>query len=125
VALPGADQPLLPGQGVDAPNPDTVSPDSIVTDASGLNAAVPDVVTDIGGLLGDAPDPADAPTLSHIGRYALKRQLGSGGLGTVFEAWDPLLSRAVAVKTLQFDVDHSARLSLDGLFLNEARAAPA
>ncbi len=123
LALPGADQPLLPGQGVDAPNPDTVSPDSIVTDASSLNAAVPDVVTDIGGLLGDAPDPADAPTLSHIGRYALKRQLGSGGLGTVFEAWDPLLSRAVAVKTLQFDVDHSARLSLDGLFLNEARAA--
>jgi hypothetical protein len=122
LALPG-EVPLMAGQGADAPNPDTLSPDSIVTDASSLNAAVPDVLTDIGGLLSDAPDPADAPTLSHIGRYALKRQLGSGGLGTVFEAWDPLLSRAVAVKTLQFDVDHSARLSLDGLFLNEARAA--
>ena len=37
------------------------------------------------------------PTLSSIGRYALKQPLGQGGLGTVFEAWDPLLSRMVAV----------------------------
>jgi serine/threonine protein kinase len=41
----------------------------------------------------------------------------------VHEAWDPLLSRTVAVKTLQFNVDtRLARVSLDGLFLNEARA---
>ena len=63
------------------------------------------------------------PTLSHIGRYALKQQLGQGGLGTVYEAWDPLLSRTVAVKTLQFDIDTPSRVSLDGLFLNEARLA--
>ena len=66
---------------------------------------------------------AAVPTLSHIGRYALKHQLGQGGLGTVHEAWDPLLSRTVAVKTLQFDIDTPLRVSLDGLFLNEARAA--
>ncbi|MBK7062112.1 MAG: serine/threonine protein kinase [Rubrivivax sp.] len=121
VAMPGLadDAPL----GADAPNPDTFAPDSVVTDASGANAAVPDVVTGFGGLPGELPDPADAPTLSHIGRYAPKRQLGAGGLGAVFEAWDPLLSRAVAVKTLQFDMDLAARVSLDGLFLNEARAA--
>jgi serine/threonine-protein kinase len=63
------------------------------------------------------------PTLSHIGRYALKGLLAHGGLGQVHEAWDPLLSRIVAIKTLQFDVDTPARVSLDGLFLNEARAA--
>ena len=130
VGLPGTDMLVMSGGGAgvdaDAPNPDTLSPDSLVslaTESSGANAAVPDVVTDIGGLPSQVPDPADAPTISHIGRYALKRQLGSGGIGTVFEAWDPLLSRAVAVKTLQFDVEHSARVSLDGLFLNEARAA--
>jgi eukaryotic-like serine/threonine-protein kinase len=121
--MPGMD--LLPseGGGPDLPSPDSVSPDGGVTDGSGSNAAVPDIVTDIGGLPSAVPDPADAPTLSHIGRYALKHQLGSGGLGAVFEAWDPLLSRAVAVKTMQFDVEQSERLSLDGLFLNEARAA--
>jgi eukaryotic-like serine/threonine-protein kinase len=62
------------------------------------------------------------PTLAHIGRYALKGPLGSGGLGQVHEAWDPLLSRLVAVKTLQFDTDPRERVALDGLFLNEARA---
>ncbi len=116
----------MPGQDLaaaDTLNPDTLSPDSLVLQGAGANPAVPDVITDIGGLPGEVPDPALAPTLSHIGRYALKRPLGAGGLGAVFEAWDPLLSRAVAVKTLQLDVEHQSRLSLDGLFLNEARAA--
>ncbi len=64
-----------------------------------------------------------APTLLTVGRYALKGVLGKGGLGTVFEAWDPLLSRRVAVKTLHLDVDTEARRRLDALVLNEARAA--
>ncbi len=119
VGMPDVDVSDAPSSHADTPNPDSI----VITDGSGVNAAVPDVVTDIGGLLDEAPDPADAPTLSHIGRYALKRELGSGGLGSVFEAWDPLLSRVVAVKTLQFDIEQSARVSLDGLFLNEARAA--
>ncbi len=63
------------------------------------------------------------PTQAHVGRYALKGLLGTGGLGQVHEAWDPLLSRAVAVKMLQFDSDPAVRQQLDDLFLNEARAA--
>ena len=73
--------------------------------------------------LADAVETAAKPTLSSIGRYALKQQIGQGGLGAVFEAWDPLLSRRVAVKTLQFDLDTPTRTALDGLFLNEARTA--
>ncbi|MCI1193838.1 serine/threonine protein kinase, partial [Calidifontimicrobium sp. SYSU G02091] len=84
-----------------------------------------DDATDI--VVGEPGDstPAAGTTQSHIGRYALKRKLGEGGLGTVYEAWDPLLSRTVAVKTLQFDVDTPSRVSLDRLFLNEARLAAA
>jgi hypothetical protein len=65
---------------------------------------------------------ADQPTIAQVGRYALKRPLGVGGLGQVHEAWDPLLSRTVAIKTLQFESDPRTRNSLDRLFLNEARA---
>ncbi|MEO5734640.1 MAG: serine/threonine-protein kinase [Rubrivivax sp.] len=71
----------------------------------------------------DDPLTDERPTISHVGRYALKGLLGRGGLGLVHEAWDPLLSRTVAVKTLHFDTDPPARAALDGLFLNEARAA--
>jgi len=69
--------------------------------------------------------PADRvmPTIGHIGRYALKYQLGEGGLGTVFAAHDPLLSRLIAVKTLNVQVAEEERESFNTLFLNEARAA--
>ena len=63
------------------------------------------------------------PTIGHIGRYALKYKLGEGGLGTVFAAHDPLLSRLIAVKTLNLELDRSERDSFNAMFLNEARAA--
>jgi serine/threonine-protein kinase len=65
----------------------------------------------------------ESETIGHVGRYALKTVLGKGGLGTVYAAWDPLLSRTVALKTLHIDADPSTRESFDALFLNEARAA--
>jgi eukaryotic-like serine/threonine-protein kinase len=98
--------------------------DMLTPDAAAPDSDVPDVLTDINlETPPDAGQVASLPTLSHIGRYALKRRLAEGGLGAVFEAWDPLLSRTVAVKTLQFNVDTPSRLSLDGMFLNEARTA--
>jgi len=62
-------------------------------------------------------------TIGHIGRYALKQRLGEGGLGTVHAAYDPILSRTIAVKTLHLNVAEGDRAALDALFLNEARAA--
>ena len=83
------------------------------------------------GVLGPPPPPVlsgvapivESESIGHVGRYALKTILGKGGLGTVYAAWDPLLSRTVALKTLHIDADPAAREALDALFLNEARAA--
>ena len=74
-----------------------------------------------------SPDPADQrhPTIGHIGRYALKHHLGEGGLGTVYAAHDPLLSRLIAVKTLNVEIEESERGAFNSMFLNEARAAAA
>ena len=77
------------------------------------------------GFSGLVAAPADRamPTIGHIGRYALKYQLGSGGLGTVFAAHDPLLSRLIAVKTLNLEITDEERDAFNALFINEARAA--
>ncbi|CAN7218853.1 serine/threonine-protein kinase [Rhizobacter sp. LjRoot28] len=62
-------------------------------------------------------------TIGHIGRYALKYQIGEGGLGRVYAAHDPLLSRLIAIKTLNLEISAEERDSFNTLFLNEARAA--
>ena len=66
---------------------------------------------------------ADLATIGHIGRYALKYRIGEGGLGTVYAAHDPLLSRLIAIKTLNVEIPPDSRKTFDALFLNEARAA--
>ncbi len=63
------------------------------------------------------------PSIGHIGRYALKYKIGEGGLGTVYAAHDPLLSRLIAIKTLHVDMSPADRDQFNALFLNEAKAA--
>ena len=55
-----------------------------------------------GGTLVDAivGASADAGEGGSIGRYQVVRRLGTGGMGSVFEAIDPALARAVAIKVL-------------------------
>ena len=65
----------------------------------------------------------EMPTIGHIGRYALKYRIGAGGLGTVYAAHDPLLSRLVAIKTLNLERSADERESFNTRFLDEARAA--
>ena len=65
----------------------------------------------------------ELPSIGQIGRYALKYRVGEGGLGTVYAAHDPTLSRLVAIKTVNVDVPADERESFNALFLNEARAA--
>ncbi|MBA3597797.1 MAG: serine/threonine protein kinase [Methylibium sp.] len=70
------------------------------------------------------------PTIGQIGRYALKYRIGAGGLGTVYAADDPLLSRRVAIKTLNLmpagsstPLETAGREPFNEMFLHEARAS--
>jgi serine/threonine-protein kinase len=60
-----------------------------------------------------------------IGRYQIERELGHGGMGTVFLAEDPMIGRRVALKLIRLDDSGSAeqqRLLAQG-FLKETRLA--
>jgi len=55
-----------------------------------------------------------------LGRYELRGLLGAGGMGAVFEAFDPVLDRSVAVKVLRNKREHldeagAARLLREGM----------
>jgi hypothetical protein len=70
-------------------------------------------------LAGSEPaGPPDVPV--RVGRYAVRRLLGRGGMGAVYLAHDPELDRPVALKVPRLsDPDAEER------FLREARAAAA
>ena len=40
---------------------------------------------------------------SHIGRYQLQDKLGEGGFGIVHRAYDPVMDRSVAIKSVKVD----------------------
>jgi len=62
--------------------------------------------------------------LPRIGRYEILRQLGKGAMGVVYLAADPLLSRQVAIKTIDLAVEDATRREfLRGRLLRDARAA--
>lgn len=47
-----------------------------------------------------------------MGRFILRRELGAGGMGRVFEAYDPVLERLIAVKVLHEPGENSGAQSL-------------
>lgn len=73
-------------------------------------------------LISDHQAPQSLPTIGQIGRYDLKFLIGEGGLGTVYAAYDPVLSRLIAVKTLHVDLPQDDLPAFNAMFLHEARA---
>jgi len=67
------------------------------------------------------------PVPQTLGRYQIRRELGRGMMGVVYEALDPALGRRLALKTIRlaFEVPPADRASFEQRFLGEARAAAA
>ncbi len=60
---------------------------------------------------------------TRFGRFEIRSQIGAGGMGEVYLAWDAELERAVALKILPADVAADAQRM--NRFVQEARAASA
>lgn len=54
-----------------------------------------------GAMFGEAPEPVK------VGRYVVLEQIGSGGLGVVYSAYDPELDRKVALKLVKPTMVHA------------------
>jgi predicted Ser/Thr protein kinase len=59
---------------------------------------------------------------SHVGRYVILQRLGEGGMGVVYSAHDPELSRKVALKLLRGDFAHAQHGTLRERLRREAQA---
>ncbi|MBY0232020.1 MAG: serine/threonine protein kinase, partial [Gemmataceae bacterium] len=81
------------------------------TDASPLPAGS-------GTMTISPPSPTPAGVPERIGRFEVKRLLGEGAFGRVYEAFDPVMKRRVALKVAKhLDEKHGER------FMREARSA--
>lgn len=64
------------------------------------------------------------PKLTKLGKYEIRGELGKGGMGIVYEGFDPFIQRSVALKTVQMSmVDKSEVEEAFSRFRREAQAA--
>lgn len=97
--------------------------DDVASDGSDLEAQQPTAVVSSSAQV-EASEPAPRPSPpafippERVDRYVLGELLGAGGLGSVYEAWDPKLERRVAVKLIR----RRAELRGAERFVREAQA---
>lgn len=62
--------------------------------------------------------------LTKLGKYEIRRELGRGAMGIVYEGFDPFIERTVAIKTVQKSlIDQSEAQEAISRFRREAQAA--
>ncbi len=62
--------------------------------------------------------------ISQLGKYEIRRELARGAMGIVYEAYDPLIKRRVALKTIRPDqLDGERAADMIARFRREAQAA--
>ncbi|HEV3009162.1 MAG TPA: serine/threonine-protein kinase [Burkholderiales bacterium] len=62
-------------------------------------------------------------SLGTVGRYELRDQVGRGAMGTVYRAFDSVLERTVAIKTLNRDLPDDELAEIQARFVREAKSA--
>ncbi|WAS94007.1 serine/threonine-protein kinase [Nannocystis punicea] len=63
-------------------------------------------LADAATLAAGGPPPGVREPPSRIGRFTILRELGSGGMGVVYAAYDEQLDRKLAIKLLHGEADH-------------------
>lgn len=62
-------------------------------------------------------------SVNKIGKYELVGEIASGGMGTVYQAYDPFLDKFVALKVPKIQTELPASSDFERLFFNETTAA--
>ncbi len=81
----------------------------------------PEIAEHLEGFIECTVDPKFRKTLGTLGDYTLRRQIGRGGMGVVYEAWQGTLDRKVALKVLPTGVAADDKAFLR--FMREAKTA--
>jgi serine/threonine protein kinase len=97
------------------------SPDENTTNSEFNPAVISPALPDFNNVQGGANNANNLAVgvPERIGCYEIREKIGSGGMGTVFYAWDTRLQRKITIKTL--NKKNRRNKSYEERFINEAR----